>query len=474
MVSTRTESDSFGPLEVPADRLWGAQTQRSVQNFKIGGQRFTRPMIRALGIVKKCAAQANLELGELAMLNKKQQQALLKAADEVIAGDHDEHFPLVVWQTGSGTQSNMNANEVISNRAIQMLGGELGSKKPIHPNDHVNRAQSSNDAFPTAMHIAAAEESVKRLLPALAALETSLAAKSAQWKKIVKIGRTHLQDATPLTVGQEFSGYVQQLKDARRAVNNSLVGVYELALGGTAVGTGLNTHPNYAKLAAKKIAAETKLPFKSAPNKFATLAAHDALVALGGALQSTAAALMKIANDIRWLGSGPRCGIGELKLPENEPGSSIMPGKVNPTQCEAMTMVCVQVMGNSFAVTLAGSQGNFELNVFKPVMIHNTLQSIALLSDACDSFRENCIEGLELDTARVDELMHKSLMLVTALNRHIGYDNAAKVAKNAHKRGLTLRESVVELGLMSAEAFDKAVIPTDMVAPKKGMSMAGG
>ena len=474
MVSTRTESDSFGPLEVPADRLWGAQTQRSVQNFKIGGQRFTRPMIRALGIVKKCAAQANIELGELAMLDKKQQNALLKAADEVIAGQHDEHFPLVVWQTGSGTQSNMNANEVISNRAIQMLGGELGSKKPIHPNDHVNRAQSSNDAFPTAMHIAAAEESVKRLLPALEALEKSLAAKSAQWKKIVKIGRTHLQDATPLTVGQEFSGYVQQLKDARRAVNNALVGVWELALGGTAVGTGLNTHPDYAKLAAKKIAAETKLPFKSAPNKFATLAAHDALVALGGALQSTAAALMKIANDIRWLGSGPRCGIGELKLPENEPGSSIMPGKVNPTQCEAMTMVCVQVMGNSFAVTLAGSQGNFELNVFKPVMIHNTLQSIALLSDACDSFRENCIDGLELDTARVDELMRKSLMLVTALNRHIGYDNAAKVAKNAHKRGLTLRESVVELGLMSAEAFDKAVIPTDMVAPKKGMSMAGG
>jgi fumarate hydratase class II len=474
MVSTRTESDSFGPLEVPADRLWGAQTQRSVQNFKIGGQRFTRPMIRALGIVKKCAAQANIELGELAMLDKKQQNALLKAADEVIAGQHDEHFPLVVWQTGSGTQSNMNANEVISNRAIQMLGGELGSKKPIHPNDHVNRAQSSNDAFPTAMHIAAAEESVKRLLPALEALEKSLAAKSAQWKKIVKIGRTHLQDATPLTVGQEFSGYVQQLKDARRAVNNALVGVYELALGGTAVGTGLNTHPNYAKLAAKKIATETKLPFKSAPNKFATLAAHDALVALGGALQTTAAALMKIANDIRWLGSGPRCGIGELKLPENEPGSSIMPGKVNPTQCEAMTMVCVQVMGNSFAVTLAGSQGNFELNVFKPVMIHNTLQSIALLSDACDSFRENCIDGLELDTARVDELMRKSLMLVTALNRHIGYDNAAKVAKNAHKRGLTLRESVVELGLMSAEAFDKAVIPTDMVAPKKGMSMAGG
>jgi fumarate hydratase class II len=474
MTVTRTESDSFGPLEVPADRLWGAQTQRSKQNFKIGGQRFTRPMIRALGIVKKCAAQANVELGELAMLGKKEQRALLEAADEVIAGAHDDHFPLVVWQTGSGTQSNMNANEVISNRAIQMLGGALGSKKPIHPNDHVNRAQSSNDAFPTAMHIAAAEESARRLLPALEALEKALAKKSAEWKKVVKIGRTHLQDATPLTVGQEFSGYVQQLKDARRAVTGSLVGVYELALGGTAVGTGLNTHPNYAKLVAKKIAEETKLPFKSAPNKFATLAAHDALVALCGALQTTAAALMKIANDIRWLGSGPRCGIGELKLPENEPGSSIMPGKVNPTQCEALTMVCVQVMGNSFAVTIAGSQGNFELNVFKPVMIHNTLQSIALLSDACDSFRENCIDGLQLDTARVDELMKKSLMLVTALNRHIGYDNAAKVAKNAHHKGVTLRESVVELGLMTAAAFDKAVIPGDMVAPKKGRAMAGG
>jgi len=474
MTDTRTESDSFGPLQVPNDRLWGAQTQRSKQNFKIGGQRFTRPMIRALGVVKKCAAQANIELGELEMLNKKQQKALLQAADEVIAGTHDDHFPLVVWQTGSGTQSNMNANEVISNRAIQLLGGELGSKKPIHPNDHVNRAQSSNDAFPTAMHIAAAEESVRRLLPALEQLERALAKKSDAWKKIVKIGRTHLQDATPLTVGQEFSGYVQQLKDARRAITNALPGVYELPLGGTAVGTGLNTHPNYAKLVAKKIADETKLPFKSAPNKFATLAAHDALVFLSGAFQATATALMKIANDIRWLGSGPRCGIGELKLPENEPGSSIMPGKVNPTQCEALTMVCVQVMGNSFATTIAGSQGNFELNVFNPVMIHNVLGSIALLADACDSFRENCIDGLELDTARVDELMNKSLMLVTALNRHIGYDNAAKVAKNAHHKGITLRESVVELGLMDAAAFDKAVVPSQMVAPRKGASMAGG
>jgi fumarate hydratase, class II len=474
MTAARTETDSFGPLEVPTDRYWGAQTQRSMQNFRIGGQRFTRPMIRALGVVKKCAAQANIELGELGMLDKKQHKALLQAADEVIAGKLDDHFPLVVWQTGSGTQTNMNANEVISNRAIDLLGGVLGSKKPIHPNDHVNRAQSSNDAFPTAMHVAVAEETVNRLLPAIEALEKALAAKSAAWKKVVKIGRTHLQDATPLTVGQEFSGYVQQLKDVRRAVGAALPGVYELALGGTAVGTGLNTHPDYAKLVAKKISEETGLPFKSAPNKFATLAAHDALVFLAGAFQTAAAALMKIANDVRWLGSGPRCGIGELKLPENEPGSSIMPGKVNPTQCEALTMVCVQVMGNTSAVTIAGSQGNFELNVFKPVIVHNVLQSIALLADACDSFRANCIAGLELDTARVDELMKKSLMLVTALNRHIGYDNAAKVAKNAHKRGITLRESVVELGLLTAEAFDEAVIPGDMVAPKKGLSMAGG
>ena len=474
MTATRTESDSFGPIEVPSDALYGAQTQRSRQNFKIGGHTFSRPMVRALGVVKKCAAQANIELGELGMLDKKQHKALLAAADEVISGKLDAHFPLVVWQTGSGTQSNMNANEVISNRAIQLLGGVLGSKKPSQPTDPVNRAQSSNDAVPTAMHIAAAEETVRRLLPAIAALEAELAKKASAWKKVVKIGRTHLQDATPLTVGQEFSGYVQQLKDVRRAITNALPGVYELALGGTAVGTGLNTHPDYAKLAAKKIAAETGLPFKSAPNKFATLAAHDALVFLSGSFKTAAAALMKIANDIRWLGSGPRCGIGELKLPENEPGSSIMPGKVNPTQCEAMTMVCVQVIGNDTAVAVAGSMGNFELNVFKPVMIHNVLESAKLLADACDSFRENCIAGLELDTARVDELMKKSLMLVTALNRHIGYDNAAKVAKHAHKQGLTLRESVIELGLMTGAAFDKAVIPTDMVAPKKGMSMSGG
>jgi len=352
-----------------------------------------------------------------------------------------------------------------------LLGGVVGSKKPIHPNDHVNRAQSSNDAFPTAMHVAAAEECVNRLMPTLEALEKALAKKSSAWKKVVKIGRTHLMDATPLTVGQEFSGYAHQLKDARRAIKSALAGVHELALGGTAVGTGLNTHPDYAVLVAKKIAAETELPFVSAPNKFAVLAGHDALVFLSGALKTSAVALMKIANDIRWLGSGPRCGLGELKLPENEPGSSIMPGKVNPTQCEALTMVCVQVMGNDVAVTIAGSQGNFELNVFKPVIVHNVLQSIRLNADACDSFRENCIDGLELDEERVETLMRQSLMLVTALNRHIGYDNAAKVAKKAYKERTTLREAVVALGLMKGEEFDRAVRPEEMVAPKAG---AGG
>ncbi len=465
MKPTRTETDSFGAIEVPSEMLYGAQTQRSLEHFKIGGHRFPRALIRALGIVKKCSALTNIELGELGVLNKRQQQAMLRAADEVVAGTWDDHFPLVVWQTGSGTQSNMNANEVISNRAIQILGGQLGSKKPIHPNDHVNRSQSSNDAFPTAMHIAAAEQAAHRLLPALEKLEGELAKKSVAWKRIVKIGRTHLQDATPLTIGQEFSGYVQQLKDARRAVKNALPGVYELALGGTAVGTGLNAPRAFAKRVAVKIAMETGLPFKTAPNKFASLAAHDALVFLSGALQATATGLMKIANDIRWLGCGPRCGIGELKLPQNEPGSSIMPGKVNPTQCEALTMVCVQVMGNATAVAIAGSQGNFELNVFKPVIIHNVLESIGLLADACDSFRAHCIVGLDVDTARVDELLRKSLMLVTALNPLIGYDNAARVAKHAYEKGLTLRDSVVELGLMTTDAFDKAVVPAQMVHP---------
>jgi fumarate hydratase class II len=457
----------MGPIEVPNESLYGAQTQRSRQNFKIGGQTFTRPMIRALGVVKKCAALANAELGELDMLEEEQRAALLQAADEVIAGKLDNHFPLVVWQTGSGTQSNMNTNEVISNRAIRLLGGELGSKSPIHPNDHVNRAQSSNDAFPTAMHIAAAEETVNRLLPALQALESSLEAKGESWNEVVKIGRTHLQDATPLTVGQEFSGYVRQLKDVRRAIKAALPAIFELALGGTAVGTGLNTHPQYAELVAQKIAEETNLAFVSAPNKFSALAGHDALVYLHGTIKVAAVALMKIANDIRWLGSGPRCGLGELKLPANEPGSSIMPGKVNPTQCEAMTMVCTQVIGNDVTVSMAGSQGNFELNVFKPVMIHNVLESTRLLSDACDSLREKCIDGLELDVERVDKLMRQSLMLVTALNRHIGYDSAAKVAKKAYEENTTLVEAVVALGLMTAEEFEAAVVPGEMVGPRE-------
>jgi fumarate hydratase class II len=465
---TRTETDSMGPIEVPADALWGAQTERSRQNFKIGGHTFGRPMIRALGLVKKAAALANRELGELDMLSAKEQDALLAAADEVMRGEHDAHFPLVVWQTGSGTQTNMNANEVIANRAILILGGTIGSTKPIHPNDHDNRAQSSNDAFPTAMHVACASEAVERLLPALEALGDAFAAKGAAWSDVVKIGRTHLQDATPLSVGQEFSGWVQQLSDARRAIRAALEGVYELALGGTAVGTGLNTDPRYAALVARKIAEESGLPFVSAPNKFASLAAHDALVFLSGALRTTAGALMKIANDVRWLGSGPRCGLGELKLPANEPGSSIMPGKVNPTQCAAMTMVCVHVMGLDAAVGIAGSQGNFELNVYKPVIVHDVLESVRLLADACDSFRTKCIDGLELDRERVDKLMRQSLMLVTALNRHIGYDNAAKVAKKAYEDGSTLREVVTALGLMSGEAFDAAVVPGDMIGPRKG------
>jgi len=399
------------------------------------------------------------------MLDKKQQKALLQACDEVIAGKHDDHFPLVVWQTGSGTQTNMNANEVVANRAIQLLGGTLGSKKPIHPNDHVNRSQSSNDAFPTAMHVAAADEVLHRLLPALESLELALDKKAKAWKKVVKIGRTHLMDATPLTVGQEVSGWVQQVKDARRAVRATLPGVFELALGGTAVGTGLNSHPRFAEVVAQKIADETNLAFVSAPNKFSALAAHDALVFLSGALKATAVALLKIANDVRWLGSGPRCGLGEMRLPENEPGSSIMPGKVNPTQCEAMTMVCAQVFGNDAAVSFAGSQGNFELNVYKPVIVHNVLGSIRLLADACDSFRENCVAGLEIDKARIDTLMRQSLMLVTALNRHIGYDNAAKVAKKAHKEGTTLREAVVALGLLTADKFDAVVRPEEMIGP---------
>ncbi len=462
-MDVRIESDSMGDVPVPADRYWGAQTQRSLQNFRIGHDHFPREMIRALGVVKKAAALTNRELGSL---GAEITDLIVAAATEVIDGKFDDHFPLVVWQTGSGTQSNMNANEVISNRAIEQAGGSMGSKDPVHPNDHVNRGQSSNDVFPTAMHIAAADAIENQLLGSLQQLHATFESKSKEFDDIIKIGRTHLQDATPVTVGQEFSGYAQQLTDARRALQAALPAVYELALGGTAVGTGLNTHPAYAELAAAQIAAETGLPFVSAPNKFSALAAHDALVFLHGTYKVAAGALLKIANDIRWLGSGPRCGFGELKLPANEPGSSIMPGKVNPTQCEAMTMVCAQVMGNDVAVAFAGSQGNFELNVFKPVMVHNVLQSSTLLADACDSLRSNCIDGLELDAERVETLMRNSLMLVTALNRHIGYDQAAKVAKKAWAENTTLVEAVVALGLMSAEEFAAAVVPEEMVGPR--------
>ncbi|WP_145188151.1 class II fumarate hydratase [Planctomycetes bacterium Pla163] len=466
-MTTRTETDSVGPIDVPNDRLWGAQTERSRRNFEIGGHVFPREMIRALGLVKLCAARVNRELGELDALEHDDFEALLKAAQEVVDGAHDDQFPLVVWQTGSGTQSNMNANEVISNRAIQLRGGVLGSKSPIHPNDHCNRSQSSNDTFPTAMHVATVERAQQRLIPALEALAAQLDSQAEAWDDVVKIGRTHLQDATPLTVGQEFGGYASQVRDGIRAVESALEPVYELAQGGTAVGTGLNTHPKFAERFASEMAKVTGLPFRTALNKFAALAAHDALVGFHGALRQVAAAFMKIANDVRWLGSGPRCGIGELKLPANEPGSSIMPGKVNPTQCEALTMVCVQVMGNDVTVGFAGSQGNFELNVFKPVIVHNVLESLRLLSDGADSFREKCLAGIELDRARIDSLMRDSLMLVTALNPHIGYDNAAKVAKKAYNDGTTLREACAALGLMTGEEFDAAVRPEQMVAPRE-------
>ncbi len=456
----------MGPIEVPVNALWGAQTQCSRQNFKIGDQRFSRPMIRALGLVKKCAAVVNAEIGELDMLESHVRDTLIKAADEVVAGEHDSEFPLVVWQTGSGTQSNMNANEVISNRAIQLLGGEMGSKDPVHPNDHVNRAQSSNDTFPTAMHVAAAEEIVHSLVPSLELLVKAFEDKEAAWEGIVKIGRTHLQDATPLTLSQEVSGWRQQLQDGIRAVKSTLPALYELAQGGTAVGTGLNTRPGFAEKFAAQMAKETGLPFVTAPNKFSALAGHDALVFASGALKTVACALMKIANDVRWLGSGPRSGLGEFKLPANEPGSSIMPGKVNPTQCEALTMVAAQVLGNDAAVGFAGTQGNFELNVYKPVMIHNVLESIRLLSDGADSFRENCIKGLDVDRERVGHLMQQSLMLVTALNRYIGYDNAAKVAKKAYLDGTTLVEAVTALGLMTADEFNSAVNPGEMTSPQ--------
>ncbi|AVQ11362.1 Fumarate hydratase class II [Leptospira santarosai] len=461
-MKTRIETDSMGEIAVDDSKYWGAQTERSLHHFHIGNDRFPREMIRALGILKKSAAIVNTELGLLAEEKKK---LIVQAADEVISGKLDEHFPLSVWQTGSGTQTNMNSNEVISNRAIEIAGGVKGSKKPIHPNDDVNKAQSSNDTFPTAMHIAAAEQLNHKLIPALVQLRDTLGKKADEFQDIIKIGRTHLQDATPLTLGQEFSGYVQQLSYNIARVKSVLPAVYRLALGGTAVGTGLNTHPEFAVKAAAQIAKETGLPFVSAENKFEALAAHDSLVEVSGVLKTIAASLMKIANDVRWLSSGPRCGIGEISIPENEPGSSIMPGKVNPTQSEQMTMVSAQVIANDVAVNIGGASGNFELNVFKPLIIHNVLNSIRLLSDSCVSFEEHCARGITPNKEKLDEHLNNSLMLVTALNPHIGYDNAAKIAKNAHKKGSTLKESGIELGLLTNEQFDQWVLPEKMIHP---------
>jgi fumarate hydratase, class II len=461
-MGVRVESDSMGNVEVPSDRYWGAQTQRSLGNFKIGGHRFSPGMIKAFGIVKKGAALANAELKKL---DAEKTDLITRACDEVIAGKLDDHFPLVVWQTGSGTQSNMNANEVISNRGIELAGGQMGSKKPIHPNDDVNKSQSSNDVFPTVMHVAAAIEIQERLLPAVKKLRGTLEAKSKKFADIVKIGRTHLMDATPLTLGQEISGYAAQLGACEGRLLQALDGLFELALGGSAVGTGLNTHPEYAKRVADQIAKLSGLPFRTAPNKFAALAAHDAVVSASAATRTLAVACFKIANDIRMLASGPRCGIGEIHIPENEPGSSIMPGKVNPTQAEAMTMVCVQVMGNDAAVGFAGSQGHFELNVFKPVMIHNLLESVKLLTDACHSFDDNCAVGIEPNRDVIAKHLASSLMLVTALNPHIGYDNAAKVAKKALEKNITLKEAVIELGLLTGAEFDEKVRPENMVSP---------
>lgn len=460
----RIETDTMGEIQVPTNMYYGAQTARSLMNFKIGGERFPRELIRGLGILKKAAALINNELGTL---SDEKTNLIVQAADEVIAGKLDEHFPLVVWQTGSGTQTNMNANEVISNRAIEISGGVIGSKKPIHPNDDVNKAQSSNDTFPTAMHIAAVEQIYDRLIPNVKSLRNSLANKAEEFKDIIKIGRTHLMDAVPLTLGQEFSGYVQMLDNGLARIEGCLPRLCELALGGTAVGTGLNTHPEFAVKSAQKIAEITGKPFVTAPNKFEALGTHDALVEASGVLKTLAASLMKIANDIRWLGSGPRCGIGELILPANEPGSSIMPGKVNPTQSEAMTMVCAQVMGNDVAVNFGGASGNFELNVFKPVIIFNVLQSIRLLADACDSFKEHCVDGIEANRTVIEKHLTNSLMLVTALNPHIGYDNAAKVAKKAYKDNTTLEEAAIELGLLTSEKFREVVKPETMVGPKK-------
>lgn len=464
-MSTRIEKDTMGEIEVPNEMYYGAQSARSLIHFAIGTERMPRPVIKGMGILKKAAALVNAELGLLA--NEKA-ELIAKAADEVIEGKLDAHFPLSIWQTGSGTQSNMNTNEVISNRAIEIAGGVLGSKSPIHPNDDVNKSQSSNDTFPTAMHIAAAEEIHTRLLPAVKKLRDTLYAKSVEFKDIIKVGRTHLQDAVPLTLGQEFSAYVHQLDKALQRINMVLPDICELALGGTAVGTGLNAHPQFADKAAAKIAELTGIKFVSAPNKFEALAAHDALVFAHGALKTLAASLMKIANDVRWLASGPRCGIGELSIPENEPGSSIMPGKVNPTQSEAMTMVCVQVFGNDTAINFGGASGNFELNVYKPVIIYNFIQSVRLLADTCIMFEEHCAVGIEAISEKIDYYVQNTLMLVTALNPHIGYDNAAKIAKYAHKNKLTLKGAAAELNILTAEKFDELVKPEEMLGPNAG------
>jgi fumarate hydratase class II len=462
-MATRIEKDTFGPIEVPADKLWGAQTQRSLTNFKIGTEKMPPALTRALAQVKRASAQVNLDLK---VLDAAKAKAIIQAADEVIAGKHDCEFPLAVWQTGSGTQTNMNMNEVLANRASEILGGPRGEERRVHPNDDVNKGQSSNDVYPTAMHVAAVPAVVDQLIPAVRLLRDTLAHKSNEYKGIVKIGRTHLQDATPLTLGQEISGWVAQLDHGLRHLESALPHLRELALGGTAVGTGLNAHPEFADRVAAELARLTGHPFTSAPNKFEALASHDALVFAHGALKTLAASLMKIANDVRWLASGPRCGIGEIRIPENEPGSSIMPGKVNPTQSEALTMVCCQVMGNDVAVNLGGALGNFELNVFKPMIIHCFLQSARLLADAARSFNDNCAQGIEPDRQRIDKLLRESLMLVTALNPHIGYDKAAKIAKAAHKEGTTLKEAAVKLGFLTAEQFDAWVRPEDMTGPK--------
>jgi len=460
----RVETDSFGDLNVPANKYYGAQTARSMMNFKIGGPSEQMPIevIHAFAILKKSAAEANKQFG----LDANIAETIKKAADEVVAGKLDSHFPLVIWQTGSGTQSNMNVNEVLANRSIELLGGELGSKDPVHPNDHVNKSQSSNDTYPTAMHIAVARSVTQTLIPGLQTLKDALEKKAREFDDIIKIGRTHTQDATPLTLGQEFGGYVQQLKNGIARVEACMPRLYELAAGGTAVGTGLNTRIGFAEKVAENVAAETGLPFVTAPNKFEALAAHDALVEVSGALNTVACSIMKIANDIRFLGSGPRCGLGELSLPENEPGSSIMPGKVNPTQCEAITMVCAQVMGNHVAVSVGGSNGHFELNVFKPMMVSNVLRSSRLIGDACVSFTKNCVDGIVANREKINDLLYESLMLVTALNPHIGYDKAAKIAKNAHKKNLTLKQSAIELEFLTEEQFNEWVKPENMLGPK--------